>query len=202
MTTWMSVRKCAQGLLIAAAGLLAFTQAQAYTVSITPADQTVGLGAQVAVGVTVADLGGLGVGNYQFDVAFDGAILGFDRAVDALNLDFALGLGFTVGSGVVSLGDTSLADPLLLLARQGDDVTLFTMFFNTLDVGTSALTLTVAALADAFGIEVAAPLISNATVTVIDGGTGTPVPVPATPALLLAAAFAAALARRRGAFSR
>jgi hypothetical protein len=198
MTPWMSVRKWGQGLLLAASVMVGASQAQAYTVSLTPAGQTVGLGAQVAVGVSVSDLGGIGVGNYQLDIAFDGAILGFDRAVDALNLGFALGLDFVTGAGFVSLGDTSLADPLALLARQADDVLLFTLFFNALDVGTSTVNLAVSALGDVFGNEVVAPVIGNASVTVIDN-TGTPVSSPGSLVLMLAAAAAAALVRRRSA---
>lgn len=198
MTSWKSVGNWARAALVTAASVLAMAQAEAYTVSLTPAAQTVGLGSQVAVGVTVADLGGMGVGNYQFEIAFDGAVLGFDRAVDAFNLDFALGLEFSASVGSVLLGDTSLADPFSLLARQGDDVTLFTLFFNTLDVGTSALTLTVAALADAFGTEVSAPLINNGTVTVTGGGGGNPVSLPGSLALVLAAALSAAAAGRFG----
>ncbi len=198
MTAWKRARKWGQGLLVAST-LLISAQAQAYTVSVLPADQTVGLGTQVAVAVSASDFGGAGVGSYLLNIGFDSGILGFDRAVDALNLGFAFGLEFTVSTGFISMADTSLADPDALLTRQDDGVVLFTLFFNTLSAGTSALDLTVSALSDVFGGAITAPVISGASVTVTDGGTGTPVPAPGTLALLAAAACAAALIpRRRG----
>jgi hypothetical protein len=198
MNVSKSLRKWGLVFLATASAALGVSQAQAYTVSLTPAAQTVGLGAQVAVGVSVSDLAGMGIGSYQLDIAFDGAILGFDRVVDAVNLGFSVGLGFTSGTGLVSVGDTSFDDPLLLLTRQDDDFLLFTLFFNAIDVGTSALGLTVSALSDVFGTEVAAPLVGNASVTVLDN-TGSPASAPGTLVLLLAAAAAAALARRQSA---
>jgi hypothetical protein len=202
MTAWMCARKWGQGLLVAASAMLASTQVQAYTVSVFPADQTVGLGTQVAVGVSASDFGGAGVGSYLLNVGFDSAILGFDRAVDALNLGFAFGLEFTISTGFVSLADTSLADPVELLTRQDDGVILFTLFFNTLSVGTSALDLSVSALSDVFGVAITEPVIGGASVTVTDGGTGTPVSAPGTLGLLSAAACAAALVRRRRSLTR
>lgn len=197
MTTWMSVRKCAQGLLIAAAAVLGSTQAQAYTVSLTPAAQTVDQGTVVAVGVSVSDLGPLGLGSYNFDLGFDAAILGFDHVVDAFGLGISFGLDFAAGAGSFSVSDFSLEDPLALLVRQAGDLTLFTLYFNTLAAGTSALNLTAGVLSDVNG-DIVSFLTNNATVTVTEL-TGTPVPVPGTLALLLAAATAAGLARRRSA---
>jgi len=198
MTAWMSVRRCAQGLLMAAAAMLGSTQAQAYTVSLTPAAQTVEQGAQVAIGVSVSDLGPLGLGSYNFDLGFDAAILGFDHVVDAFGLGISFGLDFASAAGSFSVSDFSLEDPLALLVRQASDVTLFTLYFNTLAAGTSALNLTAGILSDVNG-DIVSFLTNNATVTVTEPPTGTPVSMPGTLALLIAGAVAAGLARRRSA---
>lgn len=195
MTSWMSVRNWARGALVTAASVLAMAQAEAYTVSLTPGTQTVEQGTVVAIGVTVSDLGPLGLGSYNFDLAFDGTILGFDRVVDAFGLGISFGLDFTAGAGTFSVSDFSLEDPSALLVRQGADLTLFTLYFNTLAAGTSALNLTSGILSDVNG-DIVSFLTNNASVTVTEP-TGTPVSQPGTLVLLLAAATAAALTRRR-----
>ena len=191
MTPWMSVRKWGQGLLLAVSAMLVASQAQAYTVSLTPAAQTVNQGAVVAVGVSVSDLGPLGLGSYNFDLGFDGAILGFDHVVDAFGLDF------TSSAGALSVSDFSLEDPLSLLVRQAADVTLFTLYFNTVGVGTSALAFGSGILSDVNG-DIVSFLSNNASITVLDV-VDVPVSAPGTLALLLAAGLAAALTGRRGA---
>lgn len=195
MTPWMSVRKWGQGLLLAAVAVLAASSAQAYTVSLTPAAQTVDQGTVVAVGVSVSDLGPLGLGSYNFDLGFDSTILGFDHVVDAFGLGFSFGLDFVSGTGALSLSDFSLEDPLALLVRQASDVTLFTLYFNTVGAGTSALTLGSGTLSDVNG-DIVSFLTNNASITVLDV-VDVPVSAPGTLALLLAAAAAATLARRR-----
>lgn len=195
MNVSKSLRKWGLGFLVAASAALAGSQAQAYTVSLTPAAQTVDEGALVAVEVRVSDLGPLGLGSYNFDLGFDAAILGFDRVVDAFGLGDALGLDVTLNGGSLLVSDFSLDDPLVLLTRQGADVTLFTMYFNAIGVGTSALTLNSGILSDVNG-DIVSFLTGNATVTVLEQ-IGGEVPAPGTLALLLAAGFAAAIAWRR-----
>lgn len=196
MTAWMSVRKCAQGFLIAAAALLG-SQVQAYTVSLAPVAQTVDQGALVAIDVRVSDLGTTGLGSYSLDLSFDSTILSFDRADDALNLGFAVGLFATPGAGTLLLTDVSFDDPALLLARQGDTLTLFTLYFNATGLGTSALAFGAgSALADVFGDAIDF-LTTGASVTVTENTTPGGVPVPGTLSLLLAAGLAAAAVRRR-----
>ena len=177
--------------------MLAVSQAQAYTVSLTPAAQTVNQGAVVAVGVSVSDLGPLGLGSYNFDLGFDGAILGFDHVVDAFGLGIAFGLDFTSSAGAFSVSDFSIEDPQSLLVRQAAEVTLFTLYFNTVGVGTSALAFGSGILSDVNG-DIVSFLSNNASITVLDV-VDVPVSAPGTLALLLAAGLAAALTRRRGA---
>jgi hypothetical protein len=198
MTAWMCVRKWGQGLLVAATAMLASAQAQAYTVSLAPAAQTVTLGAMVAVDVQISGLGATGLGSYSLDLNFDAAILGFDHADDALNLGFAVGLFATPGVGTVLLTDVSFNDPDALLARQGDAVTLFTLYFNTLGLGTGELGFSAGgALSDVFGGAVAFDT-AGGSVTVTDGGgTGGEVPSPGTTSLVLAAFLACAAVRRK-----
>lgn len=198
MTVRTSMHKWGIGLLLAASALLGASQAQAYTVNLSPVTQTVDLGTVVAIGVSVSDLGPTGLGSYNFDIGFDGAILGFDRVVDAFGLGDSVGLDFVGGAGTFSVSSFSLEDPFALLTRQGADVTLFTLYFNTIGIGTSALTLNSGNLFDVNGVEIVPFQISNASVTVLDV-VGQPVSSPGTLALLLTAAAAAALVRRRSA---
>jgi hypothetical protein len=197
MTAWMSVRKCAQGLLMAAAAVLASAQAQAYTVSLAPVAQTVETGALVAIDVRVSDLGSTGLGSYSLDLSFDAGILGFDHATDALNLGFAVGLFVTPAPGTLLLTDVSFDDPALLLTRQGDTVTLFTLYFNAVGLGTGTLGFNAgSAMADVFG-DALTFLTTGATVTVTEHTEPGGVPIPGTLPLVLAAAFGAAAVRRR-----
>jgi hypothetical protein len=200
MTAWMRARNWGQALLLAATAMLTSTQTQAYTVSLAPAAQTVALGGLVAIDVQVSGLGPAGLGSYSLDLSFNPTILGFDHADDALSLGFAVGLFATPGTGTVGLTDVSFNDPDVLLARQGDAITLFTLYFNTLGVGTDALTFSAGgALADVFGNAVVFDTIGGE-VTVTAGTGPGEAPTPGTLPLVLSAALALALARPKRPF--
>ncbi len=195
MTSWMSVRNWARGALVTAASVLVMSQAEAYTVSLAPAAQTVAQGTMVAIDVVVSDLG-TGLGDYNLNLAFDAGLLAFDRAVDAFSLGSSVGLFVTQDPGLLLLTDASFDDPELLRTRQGNDsLTLFTLYFNTLGVGTAALAFEAGgALGDVYGNAVQF-LTAGGTVTITEAG-GT-VPSPGTLPLVLVAGAAAACAMRR-----
>lgn len=118
---------------------------------ITPATQTVGLGQQVALTVQVSDVLPAGLGAYDFTLRYDPAVLGFASVDDAQGLGTAIGLAATdVGAGVL-LSDFSFELTADLLALQSPDFALFTIYFNALSVGSSALTVENLATFDAAG---------------------------------------------------
>ncbi|MBK9362878.1 MAG: hypothetical protein IPM99_18115 [Rubrivivax sp.] len=144
------------GLLL---GLLS-SGAQAYLLRFEPVTQNVALGQKASVVVRVEGVRPGGLGNYDFEVAFDPAVLSFDSAIDA----FGLGAGFGLlavpgvpgvpGAGSVALTDVSLEDPADLRDLQPDDFDLLTLVFDTVAPGTSALTLRAVTLGDAEGTAV------------------------------------------------
>lgn len=185
--------------------------AEAYSVTILPDTQTVTQGAQVEVTITTGDVtadGGLG--GYDFIIQYDSSILSFA----GVNVGAVLGLT----SGVSDFSESGAAgsfsilqffeelDPQLLLQQQsneflmrnGDDIALFTLRFDTIGVGTSLLSFFDGNMSDASGgnqktlNELAA---LGASVTVLERQQG--VPAPGTLPLLAAAALAALCVRRR-----
>jgi len=203
MTSWKSVRNWARGALVTAASVLAMAQAEAYTVSLAPAAQTVELGSVVAIDVIVSGLGGTGLGSYSLNLGFDAGILAFDRAVDSFNLGDSVGLFVTPDLAALVLTDVSFDDPDLLRARQGDTVTLLTLYFNTLALGTADLGFTAgSALSDVYGDAVDFLTLGGAVTVIEGGGGGGNLPLPGSLPLVLAAAAAALLVRRRATSTR
>lgn len=202
-------RQCG-GWLAGVALACAAAGASAYTVSITPASQTVVLGAQVEVAITTGDVvGDGGLGSFDFVVGYDSSILTFDR------VDMASVLGTTFGfdtfSEVGSAGSFSISHifddlPAALLALQTNeflqrnDAVLFTLRFNTLSAGTSLLSFTDVFLSDVEGNNQKSLALgeigaTGASVTVQERVQG--VPTPGTLPLLAAALLAAACMPRR-----
>lgn len=191
------VRRGLQAALVVAAGALS-VQAQAYTVSLLPAVQTVNMGATVAVQLTVSDLGSLGVGAYDFSLSFNASVLDYVGFTDGLSLGAdAFGLDVTEGVGSLVASDVSFVEPLLLAGQQSGrgSLTLFTLFFNAIGAGTSSFGMLSGNLSDVAGTSVEFNF-NSASVTV-QANTPNPMPVPGTLPLALAGLFAAAVARRR-----
>lgn len=115
--------------------------ASAAVMFVTPASQTVGLGTQVGLTVQVSDVLPDGLSAYDFTLRFDPAVLGFARVEDAQNLGAAVGLGATDVGGGVLLSDFSFELVADLLALQSPSFSLFTIYFDAIGVGTSALSI-------------------------------------------------------------
>lgn len=148
----------ARGLAAVVIGLvlgLLSSGAQAYLLRFEPVTQNVLLGQKASVTVRVEGVQPGGLGDYDFDVAFDPGVLSFDRAIDAFGLGLADGLLARPGAGSVALTDVSLVVfPDDLRDLQPDSFDLLTLVFDTLAPGTSALTLGVVTLGDADGARV------------------------------------------------
>lgn len=173
-------------------GLLLFafvaltSEAQAITVGIDPATQTIGPGSSTKVALTIAGLGSgtsPSLSTYDLNIAYDpsvitltGVTFGDPVLSDQLDL-FSLG-SITSSSdsppGTLNVFELSLDSPSGIDARQANAFTLATLSFNALAGGTSPLTLTINALGDANGD----PLVTD-----IASGSITVNAVPLPPAL-------------------
>lgn len=182
------------------AGVLAFGfvgAASAYTLSITPADQTTTVGSQIGVSITASDfLQAGGLGAYNFDLSFEAGVLGFDHVADGLGLGAAFGLDYALAGNVLSFTDTSFDDPATLLAGQSPSFTLFTIYFNALGEGTSFLSLSGVTLADAYGNSMNEYSQFDGSVTV-QGGVTAPIPEPGTLPLIALGGLACLWVQRR-----
>lgn len=163
--------------------------AVAAAIFITPPSQSVGLGGQVALTVQVSDVLPAGLGGYDFTLRFDPTVLGFSRIEDDQRLGAAIGLAATDVGGGVLLSDFSFEATADLLALQSSDFALFTIYFDALGVGTSALSLDGLSTFDAAGNAVAYGA-TGASVTVTPRATR--LPEPASLALVLLALLAMA----------
>jgi PEP-CTERM motif len=166
--------------------------ASAYSLSIEPTSQTVGLGTEVAVTVKVSNTQPSGLGAYDFRFNFDGAVLAFDRFSDAAGLGAAVGLGVTQLGNSLLVSDFSLETVPDLLSFQSADFTLFTLVFDTVGLGTSLLDLSNISVFDAGGNMVAAT--SGGGSITVQASSG--VPEPASWALV-GLAMAAGLSWRK-----
>jgi len=190
-------------LLCGAAMLLAASGARAVTIDFVPAAQTVTLGTAAQVDVVVSGLGdgvAPSLGAFDIDVAFDDTVLAFDQVVLGADLGDPDSILETVsGAGLLGPGliDAFVVSFLLdfeLDALQGDSVVIASLLFDTVGIGTSALTLPQVLLGDALGVPLAldAPAGSGS----IQVAAASALPATGTFALL-AAALALALARVR-----
>lgn len=109
--------------------------------SFSPLNQTVDLGDTASVDVMVSGLSGEYVGSYNFSVSWDASLLSLQSLVFGNGLDGPLDSisGSLAGTGSVNAFEVSLG---LLLNQDGNSpFKLFTLGFNTLGTGTSALGL-------------------------------------------------------------
>jgi hypothetical protein len=192
--------------LAAVVGVAAFGSAEAATISVSPATQTVVIGNPVSVDI-VASLGaGEALGAFDFSLAFSDLILnGTTAVVDPDGKFQEAPLGFEGGAfgagGVSPLVVSGSADPtcdfVCLSALQGTGFTLARVTFSTVGTGLSPLTLFGVALGDADGFALGAQF-TNGSVCVTAAATAGPCAVPEPASLsLLAAGLAAAFVRRR-----
>jgi hypothetical protein len=179
----------------AALALTALTSS-AYTVSLTPATQTVGLGSEVVVDLVLSDLGPAGLGSFDFNLTFDTGLLDYLAFVDGGSLGFSVGLSVFQAGNVLTISDFSFDDPAALLAAQqgaGAEITLASLRFGTLAAGPVDLLLSTGAISDVFGVAVDFTQ-ADAEVVITERQA---VPTPGTGALVFAAGLAAFLNRRR-----
>lgn len=188
------------------AGLLAAGSAQAVLVSITPASQSQTVGGALAYAVRVSDLGTEVLSAFDISVGYNSSVLGLGSISfgSGLNLGDSLFSLQGTGGGTLNINETSFRSDAELASGQLNDFVLFTLNFTGLAAGTSALDLTINALAGHSEPDLTGnllPVALTASVTngtaVITGGGG-PLPVPEPSSLLLAGvAMAGLLASRR-----
>lgn len=172
--------------------------ASAYTLGFAPAAQSVALGNTATVEVRIAGIlpgppgSNDGLGDYDFDVVYDPAIIAYNQASDAFSLGFAIGLGVDNSqAGRLKISDFSLELPDDLLALQSDAMLLFTLVFDSLSPGTSALLFEDITLGDVLAGR-RTPTTTAGSITVRDAQ----VPEPGTLALLASAGLMALVGRR------
>lgn len=161
----------------------AFAQAQTATITVTPSSQTTAVGSNVLVSVSIAGLlDGVApsLGAFDLNLLFDPSILSVSNFSFGTGLD-VLGLGSVQFSdvttpGLLSIGEISLDLPADLNTLQSGAFALFTVTFQAVGTGVSALGLDINALSDAYGEALAATTIN---------GSVSAVPLPAAVWLLL-----------------
>lgn len=156
----------------------------AVSITVTPAAQSTSAGSTISVDINISGIGGgTALGTFDFNVAFDPALLAYSSVSYGSQLDL-FGLGdiqsATLSTGTVNVFELSLESVSDLNTLQAPSFRLATLTFDTLSGGSSPLTLSINALGDASGNSVAADL-SHGSVTVTSA-----VPEPATYALMLA----------------
>lgn len=183
--------------------LLAPGGASAALLSLVPDSSFATDGQSVAVDLVVSDLGDFAapsIGAFSADVIFDIAALSFtDYALGGLLGDSGAFESADISTGAnggnVGLGEISFLLPGFLNADQPGSFVLATLNFTVLALGPGETTVLSVApgalLSDALGFV----LDTTATRGTITGST--PVPTPATLVLVLSAALAHQLARRR-----
>ena len=176
--------------------------ADAATLQVVPSAAQVNVGGTVQVAFTVAnliDLAAPSLGDYDLDVNFNAAVLGFNSVSwgdpvlgDQLDLahlgSFAQIDSSTALTGKVNLFELSFDDVAALNNTQAGSFTLFTLTFDVLANGVSPITIGVNALGDAHGTGLSAQ---------VTNGSVSAVPVPGALPLFASALLAAGLRRRR-----
>lgn len=170
-------------LCLAAFAALNTTLASAIEISIFPSDNIVDRGTPVDILLKVSGLGDLtapSLGAFDVDISYDPAILGLvsvifgDPLGDQLDLS---GLGSitatTLGLSSVNLTEVSLDPADLLNTLQPGEFFLAALTFSTLNVGESALLISVNDLADAEGNALRADIVTGGRVAAV-------IPVPNT----------------------
>lgn len=158
--------------------------ASAVSIGFDPEVLDVALGASVTVDVVFSDLGGEIISAYDLDITYDPAV------VDATGVVFTTSLGdelffetlnaFDVSAaGTIDLAQLSLLpDPTLEILQPGDPVTVATLLFDTVGVGTTELGFVFDAFNDVKGRDglIVETLAEGGSIRVQDPGPGIPEP--------------------------
>ncbi len=149
-----------------------------------PAAQSVDLGDQVFVDVVIEDLGDFApqsLSTFDLDVLFDDTLLNFAGVTYGNGLDQGI-FGSITGDfsfpGGHNVFEASLEDASDLIAGQPASFVLFTLTFDTLDVGTSPLSLTIQNLDDEQLPPVSIPAETRTGSIQINGPVQVPEPTP------------------------
>ena len=164
--------------------LLIPSLASATLIAFEPVNTTAGVGDSVAIDIVATPEAGELIGEFDFIVNFDPAILAFDGLVfgGSLNDDpFFCSLlacrGFSDVGGGVAMFEASLVFPLSTLQDGASSIVLGTLLFDAIGVGTSDLSFTgnilgrsppFDLLGDEFGVALPVLQPGTATVTVIE----------------------------------
>ncbi|MEM9213735.1 MAG: cohesin domain-containing protein [Cyanobacteria bacterium P01_F01_bin.150] len=154
-------------------------RAEAVTFGIQPSSPNLTVGDSLSVDLTVSDLGDLSapsVSVFDLDIAFDNSILNFDTLTFGNALDLGIGFSFqgvdaVSTPGTVSLFEVSFASPLLDSLQPGS-ITLATLMFDAVGVGTTSINPTMVLLGDAIGGPLTPSSVSGASATVLSDASG------------------------------
>jgi hypothetical protein len=170
------------GMIVVALVIFVTPNSEAITIAFNPLSQVVSVGNPANVNLEISGLGNgvaPSLGTFDLNVDFNPAILGLSTVTFGNQLDI-LGLGsiqmVITGTGTVNLIEVSLDSPDDLNDLQADTFVLANLTFNTLEIGTSPLSLSINTLGDALGN----PLIAD-----VQSGSISAVPEPATVFLLV-----------------
>ena len=124
----------------------------AISLEIAPSDQTVALGSQVTVDIVVSDPAGTLIGAYDFFVSYDPVVTSDPPVLALTGVNFGPSLGGPTdsfqdvveqsGSNSVNVAELSFVSDLSALQDGTSSLLLFSLTFNTLRTGVSALGLT------------------------------------------------------------
>ena len=190
--------------ICASAILLVAPDARAAVIHLLPPNISVSPGSTVILDLTISDLGGATVGDFDVDIGFDPAALTFQGVTLGTALgDVGAGEAIDFGSGLllpglVNVVEVSLLAPAALAALQSPPFSLALLEFevSSLAAGKSTLVeiLQVNALGDSGGIALAVANLEHST---LRRPSASPVPEPATGLLFLSGASLAVFLRRQ-----